>query len=217
MRLAQAGLSVLVLEANETIGGGTRSAQLTLPGFVHDVCSAVHPLGVGSPFFHKLELEHFGLEWLHPEIPLAHPLDGSQAAGLERSVDLTAETLGRDGRAYRRLFSPLVANWDKLAAEFLQPLIHLPRHPIQLARFGWRAFRSAAGLADVPVEELELSVRALNCLKANDITRIGQLLGKREDELLSLRNFGKKSLDEIKEKLVERGFVPAEEIDNTFS
>src|SRR6266850_6851040 len=93
---ARAGLSVLVLEANSSIGGGARSAELTLPGFVHDVCSAVHPLAAGSPFFKTLPLEQFGLEWIHPDIPLAHPLDDGRAACLDRDVDLTAEGLQRD-------------------------------------------------------------------------------------------------------------------------
>src|SRR5215831_5957446 len=94
--LARAGLSVVVLEANATIGGGARSAELTLPGFVHDVCSAVHPLAAGSPFFKTLPLERFGLEWIHSEIPLVHPLDDGSAACLYKDVDFTAEQLGRD-------------------------------------------------------------------------------------------------------------------------
>src|SRR5256886_7073192 len=101
--LARAGCSVLVREANATIGGGARSAELTLPGFVHDVCSAVHPLAAGSPFFKMLSLERFGLEWIQPEIPLAHPLDAGSAACLHRDVDFTAEQLPGDSRAYRRL------------------------------------------------------------------------------------------------------------------
>src|ERR1700736_3798944 len=127
--LARAGLSVVVLEANSTIGGGTRSAELTLPGFVHDVCSAVHPLAAGSPFFKTLPLERFGLEWIHPEIPLAHPLDDGTAARLYRDIDVTAESLGRDAEVYRNVFMPLAREWQKLAAEFLQPMLHLPRHP----------------------------------------------------------------------------------------
>ena len=145
--LARAGCSVLVLEANPTIGGGARSAELTLPGFIHDVCSAVHPLAAGSPFFKELPLEEFGLEWIHPEIPLAHPLDDGTAACLHRDVDFTATNLGRDADAYRRLFSPLARNWDKLATEFLQPMLHLPRHPFPLARFGLGAVWPAAWLA----------------------------------------------------------------------
>ena len=134
--LARAGHSVLVVEANSTIGGGARSAELTLPGFVHDVCSAVHPLAAGSPFFKTLPLERFGLEWIQPNIPLAHPLDDGTAACLHRDVDLTAEQLSGDSRAYRRLMKPLARNWEKLADEFLQPMLHLPRHPAALARFG---------------------------------------------------------------------------------
>jgi phytoene dehydrogenase-like protein len=134
--LARAGCSVLVCEANPTIGGGARSAELTLPGFVHDVCSAVHPLAAGSPFFKTLPLERFGLEWIQPEIPLAHPLDDGSAACLHRDIDFTADQLGRDSRAYRRLMKPLARNWEKLANEFLQPMLHLPRHPLALARFG---------------------------------------------------------------------------------
>ena len=134
--LARAGCSVFVCEANTTIGGGARSAELTLSGFLHDVCSAVHPLAVGSPFFKTLPLERFGLEWTQPEIPLAHPLDDGSAACLHRDVDLTAEQLCGDSRAYRRLMKPLARDWEKLADEFLQPMLHLPRHPIALARFG---------------------------------------------------------------------------------
>src|SRR5216110_1828350 len=134
--LARAGCSFLVYEANATIGGGARSAELTLPGFLHDVCSAVHPLAAGSPFFKTLPLEQFGLEWIQPDIPLAHPLDDGTAACLYRDVDLTADQLPGDSRAYRRLMKPLARNWEKLANEFLQPMLHLPRHPIALARFG---------------------------------------------------------------------------------
>ena len=134
--LARAGCSVFVCEANATIGGGARSAELTLPGFVHDVCSAVHPLAAGSPFFRTLPLERFGLEWIQPEIPLAHPLDNGSVACLYKDVDLTAEQLHDDSRAYRSLMKPLARNWEKLANEVLQPMLHLPRHPIALARFG---------------------------------------------------------------------------------
>ena len=146
--LARAGRSVLVCEANGTIGGGARSAELTLPGFVHDVCSAVHPLAAGSPLFKTLSLERFGLEWIQPEIPLAHPLDDGSAACLHRDIDLTAEQLGRDSRAYRNLMQPLARNWEKLVVEFLQPMLHLPRHPIALARFGFPAIFPANLLAN---------------------------------------------------------------------
>src|SRR5436190_7698594 len=105
--LARAGCSVLVYEANATIGGGARSAELTLPGFLHDVCSAVHPLAAGSPFFKTLPLERFGLQWIEPEIPLAHPLDDGPAVCLYKDVNLTAERLGHDSSAYRLLMKPL--------------------------------------------------------------------------------------------------------------
>ncbi len=143
--LARAGWSVLVLEANAAIGGAARSAELTLPGFVHDVGSAIHPLGVGSPFFQTLPLARFGLEWIQPEIALAHPLEGGRAASLHRDVDETAAELHDDG--YRRLMRPLVRDWKNLADEILQPVLHLPKHPFQLARFGAAALCPASVLA----------------------------------------------------------------------
>ncbi len=145
--LARAGLSVRVLEASDTIGGGLRSAELTLPGFVHDVCSAVYPLAAGSPFFASLGLEEHGLQWIQPKIPLAHPLDDGTAACLHRSIALTAEGLGRDARAYRRLLRPLAAHWDILAPELLRPILHIPKHPFALARFGLPALLPATLLA----------------------------------------------------------------------
>ena len=145
--LARAGCSVLVYEANATIGGGARSAELTLPGFVHDVCSAVHPLAAGSPFFKTLPLERFGLEWIQPSIPLAHPLSDESTACLYKDVDFTAEQLGGDSRGYRRLMLSLARNWNDLANEILQPMLHLPRHPITLTRFGLGAVCPATLLA----------------------------------------------------------------------
>jgi phytoene dehydrogenase-like protein len=152
--LAQAGRSVAVFEAAETVGGGCRSAELTLPGFVHDVCSAIHPLGVGSPFFRTLPLAEYGVEWLHPDVPLAHPLDDGTAVVLERSVEATAAGLGRDGAAYQRLMAPLVADTNKILADLLGPLPLPPRHPIALTRFGLAAIRSARGLVDSHFEGL---------------------------------------------------------------
>jgi phytoene dehydrogenase-like protein len=146
--LARAGRSVLVLEGKETIGGGTRSAELTLPGFVHDVCSAIHPLGVASPFFRDLPLAGYGLEWVFPPAAVAHPFDDGSAAVLERSVDATGESLGRDAAAYRRLMGPLLDDWERLASDLLGPLPVPPRHPFAMARFGLRAVRSARGLAE---------------------------------------------------------------------
>lgn len=137
--LARAGFSVCVLEANSTIGGGARSDELTLPGFVHDVCSAVHPLAAGSPFFKTLSLEKFGLSWIQPDIPLAHPLDNGSAACLHRDINVTANSLGKDASNYRRIFKPFVRNWETLAAEFLQPMLHWPKHPLALAQFGLAA------------------------------------------------------------------------------
>src|SRR6266496_2914869 len=145
--LARAGCSVLVCEANSTIGGGTRSAELTLPGFLHDVCSAVHPLAAGSPFFKTLPLERFGLEWVEPEIPLAHPLDNASAACLCKDIDVTAEQLYEDSAAYRRLMKPLARHWKDLSVEFLQPMLHWPQHPITLAHFGILAVCPATLLA----------------------------------------------------------------------
>ncbi|GCF07616.1 phytoene desaturase family protein [Dictyobacter arantiisoli] len=148
VRLAQAGQAVLVVEARETIGGGARSGALTLPGFVHDICSAVHPLGVASPFLRTLPLERFGLEWLHPDVPLAHPLDTGEAMLLQRSIAATAETLGVDAKAYEDLISPFVRDWERIAQAFLGPLRLRPLlHPVALAPFGLAALQSARLLA----------------------------------------------------------------------
>ena len=144
--LAREGLKVLVLEANEQPGGGARTSELTLPGYRHDVCSAIHPMGLASPFFQSVPLEEHGLEWIHPPAPLAHPLDDGTAVILERSVDETAEKLGEDAVAYRRLFQPLVTGADKLYADLLGPF-RIPRSPLLGLRFGWSALRSASGLA----------------------------------------------------------------------
>ncbi len=147
IEIARAGRSVAVYEANAEIGGGVRSGELTLPGFVHDTCSAIHPLAALSPFFNGLRLEQHGLEWIQPDAPLAHPLDDGSAVMLERSVDATAAGLGLDGEAYRGIVSPFVARWDRVAAEFLRPIIHVPRDPLLVLRFGLHALRSARGLA----------------------------------------------------------------------
>src|SRR5438270_10220942 len=151
--LTRAGYSVLVLEANSTIGGGARSAELTQPGFVHDLCSAIHPLAAGSPFFKTLPLQQFGLDWIQPQIALAHPLDDGSAACLHHDVDLTSEELGHDARAYRNLMTPLARDWEKLSAEFLQPMLHLPRHPIALGTIGIRAICPATLLTKLLFNE----------------------------------------------------------------
>jgi phytoene dehydrogenase-like protein len=145
--LARAGRSVLVLEAAPVVGGGVRSAALTLPGFVHDVCSAIHPLGAGSPFLRTLPLADHGLAWAYSPAPLAHPLDDGTAVLLERSISATAAGLGRDAPAYRRLVAPLVRGWEPMVEAILAPL-RLPRHPLALARFGLRAVWPARLLAE---------------------------------------------------------------------
>ena len=144
--LARAGRSVLVLEAAGTVGGGVRSAELTLPGFLHDVCSAVHPLAASSPCFRELPLADHGLELVHPAAPLAHPLDDGTAVMLERSVDETAAGLGRDAEAYQKLMAPLVERGDQLEPFLLGPG-PFPRHPLAAARFAVLGLRSAVGLA----------------------------------------------------------------------
>ena len=143
--IAQAGHSVCVFEAKATIRGGCRSAELTLPGFVHDICSAIHPLGAGSPFMRTLPLSDFGLAWLHPRLPLAHPLDDGTAVALHRSLATTAEALGSDGAAWHTLFAAPVRDWDKLAPTLLGPLPLPHRHPLALANIGLRAFWPATG------------------------------------------------------------------------
>ncbi|MDQ3859593.1 MAG: NAD(P)/FAD-dependent oxidoreductase [Actinomycetota bacterium] len=145
--LARAGRSVLVLEAADAAGGGLRSAELTLPGFVHDVCSAVHPLAAASPFFQEVPLAEHGLELVQPPVPLAHALDDGGAVLLERSLEATAAGLRGDAEAWRRLLVPLVRDARVLLAETLRPL-RVPRHPVKLGLFGLRALRSATALAD---------------------------------------------------------------------
>ena len=144
--LARAGRSVRVLEGAATIGGGTRTEELTLPGHLHDVCSAVHPLLLGSPFLSSLPLSDHGLAVVHPDLPLAHPLDGGGAVALHRSIDETAAGLGIDGRAYRRLIGPLVRDWPGLAGVLLGPPLRPPRRPLPAGRFAALGVRSAAGL-----------------------------------------------------------------------
>jgi phytoene dehydrogenase-like protein len=147
--LAHAGQSVVLFEAKETIGGGSRSMEMTLPGFIHDVCSAIHPLALDSSFFHSLPLEQFGLEMIQPLAPLAHPLDNGRAVMLERSIEATAAGLGNDAKAYHKLMTPLVTNWDKIKASVREPLRpQIALHPFARANFGLKAIRSARGLAE---------------------------------------------------------------------
>jgi phytoene dehydrogenase-like protein len=144
--LAQEGMRVAVFEAAPSIGGGTRSDELTLPGFTHDVCSTIHPLALASPFFRSLPLETHGLRWIHPDAPLAHPLDDGRAILVERDLDSTAAHLGADGESYRRLMAPFLQNWPGLMDDLLGPL-RIPKHPLTMARFGLQAVRSASALA----------------------------------------------------------------------
>ena len=146
--LAQAGVDVEVREANASAGGAARSCELTLPGFVHDFGSAVYPLGIASPFFSDIRLDLHGLRWIHPSAPLAHPLDDGTAIVLERDICATSNNLDRgDAAAYRGLFEPVVKDWDVVIPEVLRPIVHIPRHPIALARFGVRALQPATLLA----------------------------------------------------------------------
>jgi phytoene dehydrogenase-like protein len=145
--IALAGRRVCVFEANATLGGGARSAELTVPGFVHDVCSAVHPLTAASPFFSQLPLKNYGLEFVYPPFAVAHPFDDDTAVTLGHSVPETGKKLGSDERAYRQLFEPIVRDWNHLAGDLLGPP-RFPKHPLQLVRFGWRAIRSAKHIAE---------------------------------------------------------------------
>jgi phytoene dehydrogenase-like protein len=145
--LAHAGLRTVLREAKTTVGGGLRSAELTLPGFVHDVCAAVHPLALSSPFFRLLPLAQFGLEWIQPDAPLAHPLDGGTAAVLEQSVDATVRGLGDGGASWRRLHGAFARAWDDLSVDVLASPLHLPASPILMARFGALALLPATLVA----------------------------------------------------------------------
>jgi phytoene dehydrogenase-like protein len=145
--MAQAGKSVAVFEAKDQIGGGVRSAELTLPGFVHDLCSAVYPLAIGSPFFRSLPLAQYGLEWIQPPAALAHPSDDGTAVIVERSIEATAFQLGPDAARYKKFFQPLVMDWPRLDVDILGPL-RWPRHPLNLLRFGWSAIKPARRFAE---------------------------------------------------------------------
>lgn len=144
--LQQAGLSVLMIEGKDTIGGGLRSAGLTLPGFVHDICSAIHPLAIGSPFFNTLPLEAHGLAYVFPDFAAAHPFDGGGEAVLGQSPEETAALLGADKAAYLNLLKPVIRDWPKIVSDVLGPL-HFPEDPVAMTRFGLKAFTSATYLA----------------------------------------------------------------------
>lgn len=143
--LQQNGLSVLLLEGKKEIGGGLRSAELTLPGYLHDICSAIHPMAAASPYFETLPLEQYGLEYIYPEVAAAHPFDDGTAAILTRSIEQTASLLGEDEQAYLKLIKPVVKNWPLIAPDALGPL-HFPKHPLAMAQFGLDGLTSATFL-----------------------------------------------------------------------
>ncbi|UCG84125.1 MAG: NAD(P)/FAD-dependent oxidoreductase [Dehalococcoidia bacterium] len=145
--LAQKGLSVIVIEAKDTVGGGTRTSELTLPGFLHDICSAIHPIGAASPFFRSLKLEDYGLQWIYPPVSLAHPLEDGSAVLLENNIEKTVASLGADGRTYTRIMTPILKDWEGTIDDLLRPL-SLPRYPVPFINFGKYAFRSTYGLAN---------------------------------------------------------------------
>jgi len=147
--LAQAGLQVDVYEAQPQPGGGARTLPLTLPGFMHDFGSAVHPMAAASPFFSALPLRDYGLEWIQPSAPLAHPLDDGTAVILERDLGEAQAALGKDGKQWRRLFGPFAERWSELAPEVLRPVSLFPRHPFLLARLGALGFPSASSIAHI--------------------------------------------------------------------
>jgi len=154
--LARSGLSTLVIERAEQAGGGARTNELTFPGFLHDVCSSVHPLGIGSPFFRSLGLEQYGVDWIQPTSPVAHLLGPERAVLLERSIEATAEQFGEDGTAYRDLFEPLARDFERLLPMILGPL-HLPAEPLLLGRFGLAALQSLRGLCRARFRGSEVS------------------------------------------------------------
>jgi phytoene dehydrogenase-like protein len=185
LELARAGWKVLVLEGSDTIGGGTRTAELTLPGFRHDICSAIHPLGMASPAFRDLGLESVGVDWIQPDAPLAHALRPGHAVIQERSLDATADRLGDDGKAWRRLFGPSVRAGLDLVDSLLAPLTIPPAHPIDMARYGLPGLRSASSLGrsrfrgdDAPALLAGLAGHSMLSLDAPITAGFGMLLGQ---------------------------------------
>ncbi|MEE3749927.1 phytoene desaturase family protein [Mycobacterium intracellulare] len=147
IHLARHGVDVQVLEARETVGGGARSAELTVPGVIHDICSAFHPLGIGSSFWKEIDLQRYGLAWKWPEVDCAHPLDDGTAGVLYQSLDRTVAGMGPDASRWRRAVGGLASGFDQLAEDLLRPVINVPRHPVRLAGFGPRALLPATVLA----------------------------------------------------------------------
>ena len=181
--LARHGLRVVMFEAADEIGGALRSGALTRPGFVHDLGSAVHPLGVGSPVMRALPLARFGVRWVHPPVPMAHPLDDRPAARLERGIAASGESLGRDARRWQQLMAPLVRNWQPIVGDLLGPL-RVPRHPLASVAFGLRALWPATVLgrtwfADEPARALLAGLCAHACLPLEAVpsAAFGLMLG----------------------------------------
>lgn len=165
--MQQKGLSVLLVEGKDTIGGGLRTAELTLPGYLHDVCSAVHPLAVGSPFFEKLPLSDHGLQYIYPPVAAAHPFDDGTAALLKNSIEETAFLLGDDEETYLQLMRPVVSDWGLVAPDLLGPL-HFPKHSLAMARFGLPALTAATFLAkrfDTPMAKGLLAGMAAHAIQ----------------------------------------------------
>jgi phytoene dehydrogenase-like protein len=156
IRLQQHGCNVLVIEGKEEIGGGTRTAALLRPGFRHDICSAIHPMAVGSPFLTSLPLEDYGLRWIHPELPVVHPLSQTHSVALHRDVNETAAQFSdpKDRQTYRKIFDSLAKNWDKIAPDLLAPL-GIPKHPLLLAKMGWHAKKSAKSFLEATFQTPE--------------------------------------------------------------
>ncbi|QVT81278.1 All-trans-zeta-carotene desaturase [Nocardioides aquaticus] len=183
IRLARAGMQVTVLERAAVPGGGVRTSELTLPGLLHDDCSAFHPMGVLSPFLSTLGLERYGLTWRWPEIDLAHPLDDGRAGLMSRDMATTVASLGADGARWEALFGPLARDFEHVAAEAMGPVLHLPRHPVSLVRFGLGAALPATVLArafrDEPARSLLLGIaaHAFNRLDTPLSSAVGLLLG----------------------------------------
>tara|TARA_R100001591_G_scaffold118428_1_gene141208 strand:- start:9863 stop:11311 length:1449 start_codon:yes stop_codon:yes gene_type:complete len=145
--LAQQGLKVKVFEAKDSVGGGTRTLELTEPGFKHDICSAVHPTAVSSPFFNTLPLSYHGLAWIHPDFPLAHPLDNGEAVIVEKSFENTLQRLGSDSKNYKKLFKDFIDSWEYLSKDLFGTL-RIPNHPISMMRFGWYGMFSSTLLSN---------------------------------------------------------------------
>ncbi len=175
IELARHGKKVKLLEAQPTFGGGARSAELTLPGFTHDLCSAIHPMAASSPFFTTLPLDKFGLEWMYPKVQLAHPLDDGSGAALYRSFEETAATLGPDGEKWTRLMKPFVEQWDDFRGALFNPVLRVPSNPVLFARLGLHAIRPASDFVEEEFEGPHAKALFMGCA-AHSFGRLTKLL-----------------------------------------